>query len=61
MNGLILKIKILWIQLKLEAPWEEVKEKLKEVNGDLTDEELEYVPGQETVLLEGLGKKNEQG
>lgn len=44
-------------QLKLEAPWEEVKEQLKEVNGDLTDEDLEYEPGQETALLERLAKK----
>ena len=44
-------------QLKLEAPWEEVKEQLKEVNGELTDEDLEYEPGQETALLERLAKK----
>ena len=34
-------------QLKLESPWEEVKEQLKEVNNALTDEDLEYEPGQE--------------
>lgn len=44
-------------QLKLEAPWEEVKENLKEINGDLTDEDLVYEPGQETALLERLAKK----
>ncbi len=33
--------------LKLEAPWEEVKEKLKEVNTDLTDNDLRYQQGQE--------------
>ncbi|MEJ7588083.1 MAG: general stress protein CsbD [Ferruginibacter sp.] len=44
-------------QLKLEAPWEEVKEKLKEVIGDLTDEDLVYEPGQENLLLERLAKK----
>ena len=43
--------------LKLEAPWEEVKEKLKEVNGSLTDEDLVYEPGQEKELLERLAKK----
>ena len=43
--------------LTLNAPWEEVKEKLKEVNGELTDEDLEYAPGQETALLERLAKK----
>ncbi|MEO5890838.1 MAG: general stress protein CsbD [Ferruginibacter sp.] len=44
-------------QLKLEAPWEEVKEKLKEVNTELTDEDLYYEPGQENLLLEKLAKK----
>ncbi len=43
--------------LTLNAPWEEVKEKLKEVNGELTDEDLVYEPGQETALLERLAKK----
>lgn len=43
--------------LTLNAPWLEVKEKLKEVNGELTDEDLEYEPGQETALLERLAKK----
>ena len=41
-------------QLKLEAPWEEVREKLKEVNIDLTDEDLQYAPGAEKELLERL-------
>ena len=45
------------IHLKLEAPWEEVKEKLKEVDHLLTDEDLEYKPGQESILLERLSKK----
>ena len=44
-------------QLKLEAPWQEVKEKLKEVNADLTDEDLHYEPGNEQALLERLAKK----
>lgn len=44
-------------QLKLEAPWAEVKEYLKEINGDLTDEDLAYEPGQEAALLERLAKK----
>jgi hypothetical protein len=44
-------------QLKLSAPWPEVKEKLKEVNADLTDEDLIYEPGQENALLERLAKK----
>jgi len=44
-------------QLKLDAPWEQVKEKLKEVNYDLTDEDLVYNPGQAQPLLERLAKK----
>lgn len=42
------------VSLKLEAPWEEVKEKLKEINTGLTDEDLVYQPGQEKKLLERL-------
>ena len=44
-------------ELKLEAPWEEVKEKLKEVNLDLTDEDLVYQPGKADSLLNRLAKK----
>ena len=44
-------------QLKLEAPWPEVKERLKEVNMDLTDADLAYQPGEEKELLERLAKK----
>jgi GTP cyclohydrolase I len=43
--------------LKLEAPWEEVKEMLKEINTDLSDEDLEYEPGHEKEMLERLAKK----
>lgn len=43
--------------LKLESPWEEVKEKLKEANNELTDEDLAYTPGEEPALLERLAKK----
>lgn len=42
---------------KLEAPWDEVKEQLKEVNVELTDEDLVYIPGKEKDLLERLSKK----
>ena len=45
------------ILLHLEAPWEEVKERLKEVNTDLTDEDLRYEPGREKILLEKLSRK----
>ena len=44
-------------QLKLEAPWPEVKEMLKEVNMELTDEDLELGPGGEKELLERLSVK----
>ena len=43
--------------LKLEASWSEVKEKIKEVNYDLTDADLLYVPGKEDDLLNRLAKK----
>jgi len=45
------------MQLKLESSWEEVKEKMKENNISLTDEDLEYKPGQENELLERLAQK----
>lgn len=44
-------------QLQLERSWEEVKEDLKENNIYLTDEDLDYKPGQEEQLLERLEKK----
>lgn len=44
-------------ELKLSEPWEEVKEKIKESNIELTDEDLEYTPGKEYELLERLSKK----
>jgi len=43
--------------LKLEAPWSEVKEKLKEANPSLSDDDLQYTPGQEQKLLEHLSVK----
>ncbi len=45
------------IKLKLERPWEEVKEKIKEHNIDITDDDLDYKPGEEGNLLDRLGKK----
>ena len=44
-------------QLKLSAPWDQVKEKLKEANSELTDDDLNYQPGQEQDLLEKLARK----
>ncbi|MGC4036627.1 MAG: general stress protein CsbD [Chitinophagaceae bacterium] len=44
-------------KLKLEAAWEEVKEKMKENNIDLTDDDLNYQPGKEDELLNSLAAK----
>lgn len=44
-------------KLNIEAPWLEVKDMLKEVNMDLTDEDLRYEPGKEKELLERLSHK----
>ena len=46
-------------ELKIEAPWEEVKDMLKEINTDLTDEDLYYEKGKETELLERLSRKTD--
>ena len=43
--------------LKLESPWQEVKEKIKEIRPELTDEDLEYAPGQEVQLIPRLAEK----
>ena len=44
-------------QLHLDAPWDEVKELMKEANHELTDEDLEYEPGREEELLDRLSNK----
>jgi hypothetical protein len=41
----------------LSAPWDVVKERMKENNISLTDEDLEYEPGKENKLLERLQQK----
>ena len=43
--------------MQLERTWEDVKEDLKENNISLTDEDLDYQPGEEDQLLERLEKK----
>lgn len=43
--------------LKLEAPWHDVKEMLQEINPHLTDDDLRYEPNQEKELLERLAGK----
>jgi uncharacterized protein YjbJ (UPF0337 family) len=45
------------LRLNLSAPWNEVKELIKESNVELTDEDLQYEPGREDELLERLGAK----
>ena len=42
---------------KLISPWSSVKEKIKETNIELTDADLDYVPGKEEELLAHLAKK----
>lgn len=41
---------------KLDAPWEKVKERMKENDINLTDADLEYEPGKEEDLLQRLEK-----
>lgn len=45
------------IPLKLETSWEQVKEMLKEINSDLTDDDLMYDTRQTNQLLERLSRK----
>ena len=42
--------------LRLQAPWEKVKERMKENDIHLTDADLEYEPGKEEELLQRLEK-----
>lgn len=44
-------------KLDLHQSWETVKEKLKENDHRLTDEDLSYGPGNAEQLLEHLSKK----
>jgi hypothetical protein len=43
-------------KLRLQAPWETVKERMKENDINLTDEDLEYIPGKEEELIQRLEK-----
>lgn len=43
--------------LKLKGNWNEIKGKLKQKYGDLTDDDLTYVEGKEDELLGRLQKK----
>ena len=42
--------------LKLKVPWQTVKERMKENDINLTDEDLEYIPGKEEELILRLEK-----
>ena len=44
------------INIKLEAPWDVVRERMKESNINLTDADLVYEPGKEDELLSRLEK-----
>jgi hypothetical protein len=44
------------ISLKLQAPWDEVKERMKENDPRLTDADLGYEPGHEDEFLLHLEK-----
>jgi len=52
------------INLHLQSSWEEVKEKLKENDHTLTDQDLDYSAGNEEELIKRLeklmGKSREQ-
>jgi len=43
-------------KFRLQAPWETVKERMKENDINLTDEDLEYIPGKEEELIKRLEK-----
>jgi hypothetical protein len=44
-------------RLNLRSPWWEVKERLKENDLNLTDEDLDYQPGKDDELLERLADR----
>lgn len=44
-------------KLHLRSDWSHVKERLKENDISLTDEDLEYSPGEDDQLLERLAAK----
>jgi len=43
--------------LKLEADWDKVKELMQEAAPELTDEDLQYTPGEDEKLIQRLSKK----
>ena len=51
------KVKNMDYRLHLKAPWEDVKERLKENDITLTDEDLDFEPGNEHQLIRRLSEK----
>lgn len=49
-----------YFKLKPGTDWDEVKERIKERNVYLTDEDLRLEPGKEEVLLKNLAEKMER-
>jgi uncharacterized protein YjbJ (UPF0337 family) len=45
-------------RLNLRASWDEVKERLKENDVSLTDDDLQYEPGREQELLDRLAQRS---
>lgn len=43
--------------LHLNIPWPEVREKIKEANVEISDEDLRYEKGNEKSMLEHLSRK----
>jgi uncharacterized protein YjbJ (UPF0337 family) len=52
-----LKRQTMKTSLSLSTSWEEVKEKIKEANYHLTDEDLDFAPGQEEEMLQRVATK----
>lgn len=48
-------------RLHLASPWVEVKEKMKENDIRLTDEDLDYAPGREDELFARIQNKTGKG
>jgi hypothetical protein len=44
-------------ELRIEAPWNEVKGMLQEIDTNLTEQDLHYERGKERELLERLSRK----
>jgi hypothetical protein len=44
-------------RLNLRSPWPEVRERLKENDINLTDQDLEYQPGRDNELIDRLARK----